>query len=512
MSFSFPSNPTTGQQYAVSGGPTYTWNGTAWVVLTPGQQFARQSYTATASQYSFTVTSGYLVGGVDVYRNGVKLITGTDYVANNGTSIVLTLPANSGDSVEVISYPQIVYSNALKITGDTMTGNLTVPNITSNVAVTAVTGTYSGTVTANNIVASNNVTYSGALTGGTGIVNIGSGQIYKDASGNVGIGTSSPLASLHIAKQSLIFSGTGNPYGMYLYPTSSGESYLDVITGSSSGTDINIRTYSNGIYNSLIKSALSGTTTIFQTGGSERMRIDSSGNVGIGTSSPSSYGKLVVTGGYGAFLSGSSGALASLSVGRTTPEVTIGVAAAGGNYFSGAVAGDVALAYGSGNLLFGSGNIGSAGTERMRLDSSGRLTFSNQPAFDAIPPASYTLNGGDQTVAGTWSEVTDRNNNFNPANGTFTAPVAGFYHFTWSSFVTSTSTRNDAYILVNGGTRVRSEISGYAAGTTNRSSMVSVTTYLAANDNVTVGVYINGTGSTYSSPSPWGRFSGFLVG
>ena len=129
MSFSFPSNPSLGQQYAVSGGPTYTWNGTAWVVLTPGQQFARQTYTATSSQTNFTVTSGYLVGGVDVFRNGVKLITGTDYIANNGTSIVLSLPANTGDSVEVISYPQIVYSNTVRITGDTMTGNLTVPNI-----------------------------------------------------------------------------------------------------------------------------------------------------------------------------------------------------------------------------------------------------------------------------------------------------------------------------------------------------------------------------------------------
>jgi hypothetical protein len=31
--------------------------------------------------------------------------------------------------------------------------------------------------------------YTGTLTGGTGVVNLGSGQFYKDASGNVGIGT-----------------------------------------------------------------------------------------------------------------------------------------------------------------------------------------------------------------------------------------------------------------------------------------------------------------------------------
>ena len=34
-----------------------------------------------------------------------------------------------------------------------------------------------------------NVSYSGTLTGGTGVVDIGSGQVHKDDSGNVGIGT-----------------------------------------------------------------------------------------------------------------------------------------------------------------------------------------------------------------------------------------------------------------------------------------------------------------------------------
>jgi hypothetical protein len=37
-----------------------------------------------------------------------------------------------------------------------------------------------------------NLAYTGTLTGNGGIVNLGSGQFYKDASGNVGIGTSSP--------------------------------------------------------------------------------------------------------------------------------------------------------------------------------------------------------------------------------------------------------------------------------------------------------------------------------
>ena len=43
-----------------------------------------------------------------------------------------------------------------------------------------------------------NITYTGTLTGGTGVINLGSGQIYKDASGNLGLGTTNPLYTLDI--------------------------------------------------------------------------------------------------------------------------------------------------------------------------------------------------------------------------------------------------------------------------------------------------------------------------
>lgn len=44
------------------------------------------------------------------------------------------------------------------------------------------------------------LSYSGTLTGGTGVIAIGTNQIYKDASGNVGIGTASPADRLHVTK------------------------------------------------------------------------------------------------------------------------------------------------------------------------------------------------------------------------------------------------------------------------------------------------------------------------
>jgi hypothetical protein len=57
-----------------------------------------------------------------------------------------------------------------------------------------ITGTFSGPLngtvgaTTPNTGAFTNLSYTGTLTGGTGVVNLGSGQFYKDASGNIGVG------------------------------------------------------------------------------------------------------------------------------------------------------------------------------------------------------------------------------------------------------------------------------------------------------------------------------------
>jgi hypothetical protein len=121
--------------------------------------------------------------------------------------------------------------------------------------------------------------YTGTLTGGTGVINIGSGQVYKDASGNVGIGTSSPSSAYGFSR-SLGVSG------------SNAEVYIESPSGKwSFGTDGN----GNGYFQGPSPTNTAAGTLSFNTRGSERMRIDSAGNVGIGTSSPD--GKLTISGG-----------------------------------------------------------------------------------------------------------------------------------------------------------------------------------------------------------------------
>lgn len=60
----------------------------------------KQSFTATASQTTFT-TTGYTDGNfINVFLNGVRLVNGTDYTATNGSDIVLTTGASASDVLD----------------------------------------------------------------------------------------------------------------------------------------------------------------------------------------------------------------------------------------------------------------------------------------------------------------------------------------------------------------------------------------------------------------------------
>ncbi len=63
----------------------------------------RDSFTATASQTTFTTSNGYSVGYIDVFMNGLKLAD-ADYTATDGNTVVLASGATSGDLVEITAY------------------------------------------------------------------------------------------------------------------------------------------------------------------------------------------------------------------------------------------------------------------------------------------------------------------------------------------------------------------------------------------------------------------------
>jgi hypothetical protein len=88
--------------------------------------------------------------------------------------------ANSKISALTSATTPLAGTETLPIVQGGATVKTTVADITNG-------GGYAGSFTS--------LSYTTTLTGGTGIVNLGSGQFYKSASGNIGLGTSSPSTS-----------------------------------------------------------------------------------------------------------------------------------------------------------------------------------------------------------------------------------------------------------------------------------------------------------------------------
>jgi hypothetical protein len=263
---------------------------------------AEQNFTATAGQTTFTITGGYVVGLVDVFINGARLLP-TDYTATNGTTVVLGTGALLNDAVTVLNYTSTVaalptsrdvidYTATAAQTTFTVTGGYTVGLLDvyvngsklTSAEFTATNGTTfvltEASVVGNQVQA---IRYNASVTGisGSGTANyvpkftasqtIGNSQIFDNGT-NVGIGTATPAYKLDVlgAAGELVSIGS-TAQKLYFYPDSAGV-MISTATGQAG----------EGIY--------FGNTSNYvqlQTNGTERMRITSAGNVGIGTTSPS---------------------------------------------------------------------------------------------------------------------------------------------------------------------------------------------------------------------------------
>jgi len=80
--------------------------------------------TATASQTVFASAGSYTPGFVQVFRNGARL-GNADFTATNGTTITLANAATAGDLVTIEYYTLTSLTNALPLTGGTVTGSTT---------------------------------------------------------------------------------------------------------------------------------------------------------------------------------------------------------------------------------------------------------------------------------------------------------------------------------------------------------------------------------------------------
>ena len=66
---------------------------------------ARQQFSPSGATTDFTFASGYTVGYIDAYVNGVKLLEGSEYNATNGSIItVLNGGVGIGSTLEAVAY------------------------------------------------------------------------------------------------------------------------------------------------------------------------------------------------------------------------------------------------------------------------------------------------------------------------------------------------------------------------------------------------------------------------
>ena len=486
----------------------------------------KKTYSITGSTTSLTGLN-YTVGKVHVYQNGVRLLDGTDYTATNGTSITLTVAAQSGDNVVVVSQASFQLSESYTSTESdaryvqpTHTGNLDITGTVTSDGLT-VDGAYSQSKASGTF-----FTLTDTTNSKTGYINWDSGnwsifthgpykrlniadngdisfyedtgttaKFFWDASAErLGIGTSSPDYNLVIndssgpsirldtntaaENASLIMtesSGTSGSNGGFIRYSGSdnrlelgvGTSWDNtrmVINRDTGNVGINEtspfaklhisdtqtgRTSADSVGNLLvleddengmsILSANAGAGYIlfgdqadtaaggivydhsadrfrFRTGSTwDRMIIDSSGNVGIGTSSitnESDHHKLKIAG-----ASGSGAGIIEFA--DSSNNIDGAIFADGGNLF---IVADRDNATADSSIRFRVD--GSA--ERMRIDSSGRVTMPYQPAVCAYPTGG-TVASGDQTLLSFDNTLFNNGNHFNTTTKIFTAPVAGYY-------------------------------------------------------------------------------------
>jgi hypothetical protein len=256
----------------------------------------------------------------------------------------------------------------IQLLGGGADGNFT------NISVSSVATFGAGTVSAPSITTSGD-TNTGIYFPAADTIAFTEGGVESmriDSSGNVGIGTSSPSNPLTVRT-----AGTS---------TSAGGNIAVRIESNGSGRAATLQ-FSDNVANSSYISMVSSATAFGQAG-TEAMRIDSAGNVGIGTASPN--------------------ALLTIAGASTDTRIRLVGRSADGTSAIRYYSSDNATQYGFlsfGNAYSefnynGSGYIGFAtnNTERMRIDSSGNLLVGTTTAgLKLTVQDGVTIVSGDQS-------------------------------------------------------------------------------------------------------------------
>ena len=289
--------------------------------------------------------------------------------------------------------------------------------------------------------------------------NQGNEKFRITSGGNVGIGTQIPAGRFQVGSN-----GSSN-----------------VIITENIGVDIN-----DGAFNLYqATSNVNATPFILSTdvGGTEveKVRINAAGNVGIGTAltGASSNTKLTLQ-----TTDSSACRLVLSNSGSSTAEST-------------------QIWSQNDELAFNAG-----GSERLRVSAGGYVLKSNHPCFDAVRNSGHL----SATTYINYNTVNVNNGgHYDSSNGRFTAPVAGYYFFSWGTIKNNDSaTVARLHIHKNGveaynGRHLRMD-SGQAYGD---NGAMTVVIQLAKDDYIQI--YLT-AGSVYGVTQEYCFFNGYLLG
>jgi len=211
-----------------------------------------------------------------------------------------------------------------------------------------------------------------------------------------------------------------------------------------------------------------------------------------------------------------------VGIGTTSPANLLEVSGSAANiYLRSNDSGDATLRYmgvsseratvraSSTNALY----METAGIERMRIDSSGRVTIPFQPMF-------YAYGGSTQSMSGTQSARIVQlpyqstlgsrpTSYYDTTNYRFTAPIAGTYMFMMKYCITATSTGPESALYVNGSSQQYGAIQYSGAG------YCTATTFniwqCAASDYVEFRIVNNNT-TSFTVDTSRSSFAGWLMG
>jgi hypothetical protein len=240
----------------------FVYSGSAWTEAGSAVNGTaeRQEYTATSGQTTFNAT--YDVGFVDVYLNGSRLVPNTDFTATNGSQVVLTTGATTGDNIGIIAYGAFsvadVYTQAqsnarfLQISNNLsdVTASTARTNLGLGTIATAATSDYAAT--ANNL--------SDLASASTALTNLGGAATANNLSDLANAGTARTNLGVAIGTDVQAYDSNLTSFvGTFTLPTSDGTAD-QVLTTNGSGT-LSLADAGGGAWTFINSTTVSGTVS-----------------------------------------------------------------------------------------------------------------------------------------------------------------------------------------------------------------------------------------------------------